>query len=532
MANGGFTFTQGISSPQQASQGGSGVGDVSDTIFKASTLIENKKREAMRQYENAQKMMREDLKTMHGFDTTVGGMGQFSGALSQIAEESRQKIRDAKDPVEAQEIIAGFREQYNIAKSRQASIADKKATFEALATATGAQSNALNEGLGVDEEYVLPEASDIALAQQAWDNPYEQGIAVINGRMMAIDPADGQLKELGDIAATLDSSMYDMQTRPIEAGAIRDWAKSQGVFKDIGFEDGMWNEERAGQLYDDNIFQTGSKEDRTEMGEWHRRQVLNTLEQRDMIQIFSDEDRKNFVNGNFDALDPEKTKKVLSMGKNIFIEESRFVKGSSTDDSATDVDFTSGVLPEGYGILNAEMELETPDVTTGDTSMSYKMASLPKAIEVEGSDFGGPAGNYDIFGFGVNPNGAQTARIVRKTKETEYSWTNDNNETGKTTSKEDAQALAGQYGTIEEEQVERTKQAETITIKQGADGQAGEVWSRIFSNNPTALNLLIQQQNAANIKIQEDLRAVNEIAKANAAFGSITPNQATRFDNQ
>ena len=40
MANGGFTFTQGISSPQQASQGGSGVGDVSDTIFKASTLIE------------------------------------------------------------------------------------------------------------------------------------------------------------------------------------------------------------------------------------------------------------------------------------------------------------------------------------------------------------------------------------------------------------------------------------------------------------------------------------------------------------
>lgn len=527
MANGGFTFTQGL----QAPQGSSGTKSVSDTIFKAATLIENKKREAMRQYENAQTMMREDLKTMHGFDTTAGGMGQFSTALSDLAEDARAKIREAKNPVEAQEIIASFREQYNIAKSRQESIADKKATYEALVTATGSQVNALNEGLGVDEEYVLPEASDIASAQQSWDNPYKNGIATVNGRMMAIDPSDGQLKELGDIEATLNSSMYDLQTRPIESGAIRDWAKSPEVYTDIGWNNGLWNEERAGQLYDDNILQIGFKEDRTKMGGWHRRQVLNTLEQRELIDIFSDEERKNFVNGNFEALDEEKAKKVIAMGREEFIKESRFTKGETTAQRGRSTGGGDDVVDpfEGYGTLSADMELETPDVTTGDTSISYDMFSLPEPIGVEGSDFGGTQGNYDIFAFGVNPEGKQTARIKRKTTTKEYEWTNDNNEEGSAESYEEARALAGEYGTVEE--VETTRERpEDIIIEQGADGIAGEAWNRIFANNDIALYLLSQQQNTVNQNILQILRDADEASQP--AFIGSTPDEATIFDNQ
>jgi len=532
MANGGFTFTQGLQPSQQTSQGGAGTKGVSDTIFKAATLIENKKREAMRQFENAQTMMREDLKTMHGFDTTIGGMGQFSTALSDLAEDARAKIREAKNPVEAQEIIANFREQYNIAKSRQESIADKKLTYETLVTATGSQVNALNEGLGVDEEYVLPEASDAALAQRAWDNPYKYGIATVNGRMMAIDPSDGQLKELGDIEATLNSSMYDLQTRPIEAGAIGDWAKSSEVYTDIGWSNGLWSEERAGQLYDDNILQTGFKEDRTKMGEWRRRQVLNTLEQRKLIDIFSDEERKNFVNGNFEALDEEKAKKVIAMGRELFIEQSRFIKGETTAQRGRSTGGGDDVVDpfEGYGTLSADMELETPDVTTGDTSINYDMFSLPEPIGVKGSNFGGSGGNYDIYGFGVNPKGKQTARIMRERKSKGYEWTNDNNEEGTASSYEEARALAGEYGTVEEVEVTRDPQAEDIIIEQGADGIAGEAWNRIFANNDIALYLLSQQQNTVNQNILQMLRDAK--AASNPAFIGSTPDEVTIFDNQ
>ena len=197
MADGGFTFTQGLS-PQQSSQGSgqAASGDVSDTIFKASNLIEDKKRESMRQYERAQTMMRDDLKTMHGFDTSVGGLGQFSGALNELAEDARNSIKNAKDPLEAQEIIANFREQYNMVKSREEMIADKSKIYNAAVTASGEELDGLNAGLDVNSEYVIPETSDVARAQQAWSNPYEGNIQIVDGRMMAVDSKDGQLKEL------------------------------------------------------------------------------------------------------------------------------------------------------------------------------------------------------------------------------------------------------------------------------------------------------------------------------------------------
>ena len=543
MAEGGFTFTQGLS-PQQSSQssGQGATGDLSDTIFKASNLIEDKKRESMRQYEHAQTMMRDDLKTMHGFDTSVGGLGQFSGALNELAEDARNKIKNAKDPIEAQEIIANFREQYNMAKSREEMIADKSKIFNAAVTASGTELDGLNAGLDVNSEYVVPEASDVATAQKAWSNPYQGEIQIVDGRMMAVDLKDGQLKELGDIESTMDTSMYDLQTKEVEAGSIRDWAKTPAVYTDIGWSAGYWNADRAGQLYDDNILQTGRKEDRTDMGEWHRRQVLNTLEQRGMINVFSPEERKHFVSGNFEGLDPEKTKKVIELGKEIFIEESKFSKedalanksrGSNSKDPKVADPF------EGYneGFLSAAMPLNRPDPTTGATTMEYGLTSLPKPIKVLGSDHAG-AGAYTIYGFGVNPNGEQVARIKRIEKVEKHLYTDKDGNQQMVDSAEEAIAAVqkineeagGSVANYSGDTEEYTKEKpETMVISQNGRGMDREVWNRIFSDDPVAANLLMGLQDKANKSILEELRTSPN--PSSPAFMGMFPDTPTRFDN-
>tara|TARA_R110002167_G_scaffold89273_1_gene240833 strand:+ start:30593 stop:32224 length:1632 start_codon:yes stop_codon:yes gene_type:complete len=543
MAEGGFTFTQGLS-PQQSSQssGQGASGDLSDTIFKASNLIENKKRESMRQFELAQGLMRDDLKTMHGFDTSVGGLGQFSGALNELAEDARNKIKNAKDPIAAQEIIANFREQYNMAKSREEMITDKSKIFNAAVTASGAEIDGLNAGLDVNSEYVIPETSDVATAQKAWSNPYQGEIQIVDGRMMAVDSKDGQLKELGDIESTMDTSMYDLQTTEVNAGAIRDWSKSAAVYTDIGWSAGYWNADRAGQLYDDNILQTGRKEDRTEMGEWHRRQVLNTLEQRGMMDIFSPEERKRFVSGDFEGLDPEKTKKVIELGKEIFIEESKFSKEDALANkgggsNSGDTDVTDPF--EGYnkGFLSAVMPLNRPDPTTGATTMEYGLTSLPKPIEVLGSDYAGE-GAYTIYGFGVNPNGEQVARIKRIEKVEKHLYTDKDGNQQMVDSAEEAIAAVqkineeegGSVANYSGDTEKYTKEKpETMVISQNGRGMDREVWNRIFSDDPVAANLLMGLQDTANKSILEELRASSN--PSNPVFYGTFPDTPTRFDN-
>ena len=545
MADGGFTFTQGLS-PQQSSQGSgqAASGDVSDTIFKASNLIEDKKRESMRQYERAQTMMRDDLKTMHGFDTSVGGLGQFSGALNELAEDARNSIKNAKDPLEAQEIIANFREQYNMVKSREEMIADKSKIYNAAVTASGEELDGLNAGLDVNSEYVIPETSDVARAQQAWSNPYEGNIQIVDGRMMAVDSKDGQLKELGDIESTMDTSMYDLQTTEVNAGAIRDWAKTAAVYTDIGWNAGYWSADRAAQLYDDNILQTGRKEDRTQMGEWHRRQVLNTLEQRGMVDIFSNEERKLFVSGNFENIDPEKTKKVIELGKEIFVEESKFSKedalankkrggSKSTDKDAPDPF-------EGYneGFLSATMTLDRPNPATGSKTMEYGLTSLPKPIKVLGSDYAGE-GAYTIYGFGVNPNGEQVARIKRIEKVEKHLYTDKDGNQQMANSAEEAIAAVqkinaesgGSVANYAGDTDEYTKdKPETIIINQNGRGIDKEIWNRIFSDDPVATSLLKNLQDKANKDILEEIRQTPNAS--NPAFQGMFPDTPTRFDNQ
>lgn len=402
MADGGFTFTKGFQAPQQGGQGGTtGSSSRPDAIFKASTLIENKRREAMRQYERAQTMMREDLKTMHGFDNTVGGFGQFSTALEQAAELARQQIKEAKNPIQAQEIITAFKAKYNFAKSRQELSTDPSKAQSSSVTSSSDEWEKFNDSLGIDQEYVRSEASEHASAQQTWDNPYEGGIQEVDGEWMAMDPIDGQLKALTDIEATLNTSMFDLKTQQITSGSIGDWAMEEGVKIDIGWNGGKWDESRAGQIYDDNILQIGRKEQRTEMGEWHRRQVLNTLEQRGLIDIFSPEERTAFIKGVWESLDEPKTRKVIAKGREIFIEESKFAEAPSDDSEGLSVerglvtsrisggarllmDEWGGDLEDGESVVQGEaVILPMSDIGTIPVSGEFQI----KADDDDSSDY-------------------------------------------------------------------------------------------------------------------------------------------------
>jgi TolA-binding protein len=292
-----FTFTQGLT-PQGTGQQ-QGAAGTADMILKAGTLMQQKRNQAYARYSQARNIMRDDLKQIAGFDNTVGGLGQFSEALNALAEDASRQIREANDSIEAQEIIANFREQYNMVKAREESIAEKKDLYEKTSTASGSQINDLNQGLDVDSQYVIPEVSGVANAQNAWDNPYLESIQVIDGRLMAVDPIDGILKEIGDIEATLNSSMFDLQTEQITAGSVSDWATTSAIKTKIGLKDGSWSTDRAGQLYDDAIDDVGRTENREDSGEWHRRQVLNTLESRGLIDAFTADERRAFINGEF-----------------------------------------------------------------------------------------------------------------------------------------------------------------------------------------------------------------------------------------
>ena len=87
-----------------AAQSGQGV---AAAIRAADASLQNKKNEARRIYERSQKMMREDLDTVAGFDVSLAG-DDAAPALRAAADKLREDIRNANDPVEAQKLIETF----------------------------------------------------------------------------------------------------------------------------------------------------------------------------------------------------------------------------------------------------------------------------------------------------------------------------------------------------------------------------------------------------------------------------------------
>ena len=536
MANGGFTFTQGlnpqISAQQQQSQQATTAG-TADMIVKAGTLMEQKRRQAYIQYENARKYMRADLNTIAQFDASAAGMGQFSEAITALAEDARERIREANDTIEAQEIIANFKEQYDMLVARESSIADKQRLYENASHATGSDIDNLNAGLDVDLQYIMPEVSDVANAQNAWDNPFTDGIQIIDGRLMAIDPADGILKEISEIESVLDSSMFDLQTEQITAGSISDWAINATTKAQIGLKDGTWSAERAGSLYDDAIDDIGRTGDKSSSGAMHRREVLNTLEGRGLIDVFTAEQRKAFINGDFDFFESESAQQtleqVIAKGREIFMEESKFGQKSSEDIQA-EIDANraaSAEALEGYSMRGLTATTEVGEQT-------FDLYSIPETIQVEGSSLV-EGGKYSIFGFNVDPStGNIVARIKKEETVLMYEYVDENNVIQLASTLEQAQRLGTPTG--ETEEFTRGGTPETITISQDGEGLSREVFNKLFAEDPIALQLLMAEKQAYNQRvldaaIEEQYQSLPETVDEDAVFYNPEVTEATEAVN-
>lgn len=523
MANG-FVFTQGLS-PQQSTAPAQRTQDVAQgtpqAIMASATLLENKKREAQRQYERAQTMMRQDLNTVGGFDVSAAGTGQLGRGIQQLAEYTREEIKKANDPIKAQELINNFRSEYNMAKEREASIADKEAFQTDLSKATGADLDALNAGLDMNSEYVVPSTADLAAARSKWDNPYAGDIQIVDGKMMAIDPKDGKLKALADIESTLDSTMFDPSKQMIQTGALRDWARGSDTKTDIAFTNGKWSGRRAGEIFDENIMQTGRKSDKTKTGEYHRRQVLNTLEDTGKIGIFDLDERQDFVLGNFDNINQDKLNRVLELGRKEFIRLSYFeaptqedtsgagygvrgvyrsgdgklvtatgktdeVVGSLPDDPATDPTFT-GPAEEGVEIYDM---IPVVDGRTGKDA----------AITVDASRYV-QGGNYGIYAGGVSPtSGRFSIRYAYEGQLPQYKFMTDDNVTVITADPQEIAELRNDPRFVTEEQTGKTVKGDVVKteyLPEDPDDYTGlqqEMINNIMNLNPSLYNTMTELQ--------------------------------------
>ena len=502
MASGGFTFTQGID-PQaqvaQVAQQQQTAATTASAILNASTLMEQKRRQAYLKYENARQYMRNDLNQIAQFDVSSAGTGQMSDALSQLADDTREQIKEANNTIEAQEIIANFKEQYDMLVARETSISEKRQLFENASHATGADIDALNAGLDADQQYVIPEVSDVANSENKWHNPFEGGIQVVDGRLMAVDPTDNNLKEITDIEAFLDNSMFDLQTEQITVGSISDWAMTQTVVDKIKLKDGSWNRNRAESLYNDAIMQVGRTGDRTSSGAVHRREVLNTLETRELISPFDEDERKAFINGNFDYFNTESSKEtldeVIEKGREIFVKESKFGFDSPEDIKTKEDNAlkTQQESLEGYSMRG---------LTATSQGQTFDLYSIPETIDVEGSVHV-EGGEYSIYGFNVNPtDGSIIARIKKEEKVLMYEYVDENNIVQLANTLEQAQRLGRPTG--ETEEFTRGGTPETITIEQDGKGLSREVFNKLFAEDPIALSLLGQELDAYNTRILDE----------------------------
>ena len=118
----------GIAQQQVVAQQGGGM---AAAIRAADASLQAKKKEAQRQYENAQMMMRTDLNAVAAFDVTKAGPDKAK-ALTSMANDISEQIKEMNNPVEARRaLIAKFRQYYNSGVAREALKTEASETPEA-----------------------------------------------------------------------------------------------------------------------------------------------------------------------------------------------------------------------------------------------------------------------------------------------------------------------------------------------------------------------------------------------------------------
>ena len=445
----------GIAQQQVVAQQGGGM---AAAIRAADASLQAKKKEAQRQYENAQTMMRTDLNAVAAFDVTKAGPDKAK-ALTAMANDISEQIKEMNNPVEARALIAKFRQYYNSGVAREALRTEASADAKGRIGADGKTLDGLNSGLPVGMEYDDVDASWLANADAAWNKEY-----VYQGGEIYVKGPDGSLVKEDEADFLQDTSMYQVGTHSVDVGSLGDWAQSEATKTAIGFKNGKWDETRARGYYRDNVLLE------EKAGKEHRLQLLTTMEDRGLTAHLTEEEKQQFRDGV--NLESEKFSEIIQKGEDEFVERSQFdgvIGGKSGKNGTTAEDDNITVL--GLNVPPTETQTLLKDLEYGDRAghsinRFNKMPSLAGAYEVPGMP---NTDKIDIIGAGINSKGQRVA-YIRGYEE-----------------------VTTDTGIPGFEDTDRKKFYKEIVIGGDEMGVGSDVYQEIYQNHPKMANLIENQ---------------------------------------
>ena len=448
----------GIAQQQVVAQQGGGM---AAAIRAADASLQAKKKEAQRQYENAQTMMRADLNAIATFDVTKAGPDKAK-ALTAMANDISEQIKEMNNPVEARALIAKFSQYYNSGVAREALKDEASEDARGRIGADGKTLEGLNSGLPVGMEYDDVDASWLANADAAWNKEY-----VYQGGEIYVKGPDGSLVKEDEADFLQDTSMYQVGTHSVDVGSLGDWAQSDATKTAIGFKNGTWDETRARGYYRDNVLLE------EKAGKEHRLQLLTTMEDRGLTAHLTEEEKQQFRDGI--GLESEKFSEIIQKGEDEFVERSQFDgvigggKGTSGKNGTTGEDDNITVL--GLNVPPTETQTLLKDLEYGDRAghsinRFNKMPSLAGAYEVPGMP---NTDKIDIVGAGINSKGQRVA-YIRGYEE-----------------------VTTDTGIPGFEDTDRKKFYKEIVIGGDEMGVGSDVYMEIYQNHPKMANLIESQ---------------------------------------
>lgn len=523
-----------------AAQSGQGV---AAAIRAADASLQNKKNEARRIYERSQKMMREDLDTVAGFDVSLAG-DDAAPALRAAADKLREDIRNANDPVEAQRLIGDFRQNYNMLKTREANRKEDATQLNNMSTATGEQMAGFNQALPPGMEYEEVDAGTVARADQAFRKDFQ----FVDGKMMVMGP-EGNLVPLDQAEFINDTSMYQPAQRKADVGDLQTSAQAEalqnrikarggGVFKEkfaeMEYDTLAENSQRQGtvlrmQINEDYLDESGNSSffdspQQAKAFELGPNAFSRVEGDPDLAAAWRDvwgepgaarekDDDGNIIaqGTGWDLLNQERPK---------FVEYARFA--TSSEEKLRRQRLAEGNKKEAsryaYNSLAVNTEQRAADALkeglgTVDNAPGYQMVAFinPKngdsdPIEIQGSDLGlQEDGMYLIQGFGVDPlyginrdgsniqRGSEGQMMASVTVEnTTYQYKGPNG----IISQEEYEALDPQIRAGYTQQKNTTTEQKRIKIGEDASPEGIAIYNRIM-RDPEAVRLMERQKTEA-----------------------------------
>tara|TARA_R100001224_G_scaffold112296_2_gene94409 strand:+ start:1156 stop:3189 length:2034 start_codon:yes stop_codon:yes gene_type:complete len=523
----------------QAQQAQQSSGGVAGAIRAADASLQAKRNEARRIYERAQNQQREDLNTVAGFDASLAG-ADAAPAIQAAADELRQKIREANDPIEAQRLIGDFRQQFNTLQARETNRKEDAEQLNTMSTSTGSEMVAFNTALPPGMEYEEVDAGTVARADAA----FQKNFQYVDGKIVVEGP-EGNLVPIDQAAFINDTSAYRPAQRQADVGDLQTSAQGESIQARIKARGGGVFREKNAQMEFDTLAENGNRSGtvlRMQINEdyldesgnssfFDSPQEAKAFElgpnafsrvegNPELEQAWRDvwgqpggarekDDQGNIVaNGSgWDLLNSERPK---------FVEYARFAMDSAEIERRKRI--ASGNKQEvsryAVGSLAVNTEQRAQDALAiglgaNEQAPGYQMIAVvdkegsSDPIQIEGSDLGiSEGGKYLIQGFGVDPlyginkdgtnsstgrrdDGQQMASVTVKTERNQYKPFGG----GEAISQEDYDQLSANDRALYEQSVVKEETQKRIPIGPGTSPEGEAIFNRLM-RDPEAAALM------------------------------------------